>query len=72
MPTSYYLRACGTVLEALRRLGAPFVVRLHTEVPPRRYTVYPGNPGLYFQLDQPGTIDPADFALEDFDRMGPG
>ncbi len=54
LPNDYYLRACGPVLEALRQAGAPYVVRLHTEVPSRRYTLYPGNPGVYFKLDQPG------------------
>jgi hypothetical protein len=69
LPNGYYLRVCGTVLEALRRQGAPFVVRLHTEVPPRHFTLHPGTPGLYFQLDQPSTVDPEEYALEDFEAL---
>ncbi len=65
----YYLRVCGAVLDALRQQGAPFVVRLHTEVPPRRYTLYPDTPGLYFWLDQPATVDPSEYALEDFEAL---
>jgi hypothetical protein len=63
----YYLRVCRTVLDALQRLDVPFVVRLHTEVPPRAYSLHPGIPGVYFNLDRPSIIDPADYALEDFD-----
>jgi hypothetical protein len=69
LPNSYYLRVCGAVLDALREQGAPFVVRLHTEVPPRRYTLYPDTPGLYFWLDQPVTVDPADYTLEEFETL---
>lgn len=69
LPNSYYLRVCGTLIEALREHGTPFVIRLHSEVPPRPYTLYPGNPGIYFELDQPGTIDPADLGLEEFDAL---
>jgi len=69
LPNSYYLRVCGTVLDALRQQGAPFVVRLHSEVPPRRYTLYPDTPGLYFWLDQPATVDPSEFRLEDFETL---
>lgn len=69
LPNSYYLRACGTVLEALRQQGAPFVVRLHTEVPPRPYTLHPDTPGLYFAPEQPTTLDPAQYALEDFEAL---
>jgi hypothetical protein len=69
LPNGYYLRVCGTVLDALRQQGAPFVVRLHSEVPPRRYTLYPDTPGLYFWLDQPATVDPSEFRLEDFETL---
>jgi hypothetical protein len=69
LPNRYYLRICGTVLDALRRQGAPFVVRLHSEVPPRRYTLYPDTPGLYFWLDQPVTVDPSEYGLEDFETL---
>jgi hypothetical protein len=69
LPNSYYLRTCGTVLEALREQGAAFIVRLHTEVPTRPYTLYPGTPGLYFAPEQPATIDPAQYALEDFEAL---
>jgi hypothetical protein len=69
LPNRYYLRLCGTVLDALRRQGAPFVVRLHSEVPPRRYTLYPDTPGLYFWLDQPATVDPSEYGLEDFGTL---
>jgi len=69
LPNSYYLRVCGAVLGALRREGAPFVVRLHTEVPPRRYTLYPDTPGLFFWLDQPSTVDPSEYSLEDFEAL---
>jgi hypothetical protein len=66
LPNSFYLGVCRTLLAALRELGMAHVIRMHTEVPPRAYTLYPGDPGLYFQLDRPGTIDPATYALEDF------
>ena len=45
------------------------LVALHTEVPPRPYTLQPGTPGLYFTLDRPATIDPAEYALEDFETL---
>jgi hypothetical protein len=69
LANSYYLRACGTVLEALVQQGASFTVRLHTEVPPRPYTFYPDTPGLYFAPEQPTTIDPTQYALEDFEAL---
>jgi hypothetical protein len=69
LPNSYYLRVCGTVLDVLRQQDAPFVVRLHTEVPSRPYTIYPGTPGLYFVPEQPTTIAPAQCALEEFEAV---
>ena len=69
LPNSYYLRACGAVVDALRAQGASFVVRVHTEMPPRPYTLHPGIQGLYFDLSQPSTIDPNDFALEEFEAL---
>jgi hypothetical protein len=69
LPNRYYLRVCGAVLDALRQQGAPFVVRLHTEVPPRRYTLYPDTPGLYFWLDEPSTVDPSEYTLEEFEAL---
>jgi len=69
LPNAYYVRACGAVVDALRQHGAPFVVRLHTEMPSRRYTVHPGTSGLYLRLDEPVTIDPAEYALEEFERL---
>ena len=69
LPNAYYLQVCGAVVEAVRQLGAPFVVRLHTELPPRPYTLHPGIPGVYFTLDRPAMIDPADYALEDFEAL---
>src|SRR5262249_15225807 len=65
----YYLRVCGAIVNALRREDAPFLIRLHTEIPPRPYTLHPGMPGLYFKLEQPATIDPAEYALEDFEEL---
>jgi hypothetical protein len=69
LPNSYYLRVCGQILEALQKQGAPSIVRLHSELPTRRYALYPLSPGLYFEPEQPVTIDPADYALEDFDAL---
>jgi len=69
LPNGYYLRVCGTVLDVLQQQGAPFVVRLHSEVPPRRYTLYPDTPGLYFWLDQPVTVDPSEYGLDDFETL---
>jgi hypothetical protein len=57
------------VLDVLRRDDIPFVVRLHSEVPPRRYTLFPETPGVSFALEHPTTIDPAEYALEDFDVL---
>jgi len=67
LPNSYFLQVTKTVVEALHALGVPFVVRLHTEVPPRPYTLHPGMSGVYFILDRPSMIDPADYALEEFE-----
>jgi hypothetical protein len=69
LPDSYYLRVCGTVLEALRQQGAPFVVRLHTEVPPERCTLKPGTRGVFFQLDEPQIIDPSAYSLKAFEAL---
>jgi hypothetical protein len=69
LPNTYYLRVCDQVVRALRERGVPFVVRLHTEIPPRPYTLYPDNPGLFFKLHRPATIDPAQFALEEFESL---
>jgi hypothetical protein len=69
LPNSYYLRICGLILETLRRQSAPFGVRIHTEVPPRPYTIYPGTPGLYFVPEGPVTLDPARYALEEFEAL---
>jgi hypothetical protein len=69
LPNRYYLRVCGTVLDALRQHGVPFVVRLHTEVPARRYTLYPDTRGLFFWLNHPVTVDPSEYALDDFEVL---
>jgi hypothetical protein len=66
LPDSYYLRVCNTVLDALRQHGVPFIVRLHTEVPTRRCTLYPDTRGLYFWLYHPVTVDPSQYSLEEF------
>jgi hypothetical protein len=67
LPNGYYLRILATLVAELERQGLPFVVRVHTEVPPEVVTLQPGTPGIYFRLDDAGTIDPAEFALEEFD-----
>lgn len=69
LPNSYYLRVCEQILAALQRQGAPYTLRLHSELPTRRYVLYPDSPGLYFEPEQPVTIDPADYALEDFEAL---
>jgi hypothetical protein len=69
LPAGYYLRVCTTVLDVLRRLGAPFIVRLHTEIPPRRSTVDPAAARLYFPLDEPVTVDQAGYSLEEFKKL---
>ena len=69
LPNDYYLRVCNTVVDALRRQGVPFVVRLHTEVPPGRYTLNPGMPGLYFRLDEPATVDPSGYRLDELETL---
>jgi hypothetical protein len=69
LPNSYFLRVCAPVVEALRQHGAPFVIRLHSEVPPRPYTIYPDQLGLYIALERPTTIDPADVALEESEAL---
>jgi hypothetical protein len=69
LPNRYYLRVLATLVEELEQQGLPFVVRVHTEVPPEPVTLPPGAPGIYFRLDEPGTIDPAEIALEDFDAV---
>ena len=69
LPNEYYLRVCGAVVETLQKQDAPFIVRLHTEMPARNYTIHPGIPGLYFRLEQPSIVGPRDSALEDFDVL---
>jgi hypothetical protein len=69
LPNSYYVRICGQVLEILRQQGVPFVVRLHTELPPRPDTSHPGTPGLYFAPEPRVTLDPAQHALEEFEAL---
>jgi hypothetical protein len=69
LPNSYYLRTCGTIVNALSTQNIHFVVRLHTELPRRPYTLHPGIQGLYFDLVQPSTIDPNEFGLEDFESL---
>jgi hypothetical protein len=66
LPDGYYLRVCNAVLDALRQHGVPFVVRLHTEVPTRRCTLYPDTRGLYFWLYHPVTVDPSEYSLDAF------
>jgi hypothetical protein len=69
LSNAYFVRVCGAVIEALRPLDAPFVVHLHTEVPLRPYTLHPGLSDVYFTLDKPMMIHPADFAEEDFESL---
>jgi hypothetical protein len=69
LPNSYYLRVCEQLLAPLQQQGAPYTVRLHSEMPTRRYSLYPLTPGLYFEPEQPVTIDPADYAMEEFDVL---
>jgi hypothetical protein len=69
LPNAYYLRVCNAVLEALRRHSVPFVLRLHTEAVTQPYTLHPGTPGVFFQLDEPVTICPSAHTLEDFEAL---
>lgn len=69
LPNSYYLRVCEQILKVLDEQGVPYTMRLHSEMPTRRYALYPLSPGLYFDPEQPVTIDPVDYALEDFDAL---
>ena len=69
LPNSYYLCICETLIRVLNRLGVPFAVRIHTEMPMRPYTLHPGIEGLYFDLTQPSTINPEQFALDDFNAI---
>jgi len=69
LPNAYYLRTCGAVVNALRQQRASFVVRLHTEMPPRSYTLHPGLSGMFFHLNEPSTLDPAAYALEEFEVL---
>jgi hypothetical protein len=66
LPNGYYLRLLAALVDELDRQGEPFVVRVHTEVPPQAVMLQPGAPGLYFRLDEPGTVDPAEIVLEEF------
>ena len=69
LSNAYFLRVCGTVVNALQQQRASFVVRLHTEMPQRPYTVHPGLSGLFIHLDKPSTLDPVAHALEDFETL---
>jgi hypothetical protein len=69
LSNAYFLRMCGTIVNALRQHDVSFVVRLHTEIPPRPYTVHPGFPRLFVHLNGPATLDPAAHALEDFKAL---
>lgn len=69
LPNAYFLRVCETVVNALQQQRASFVVRLHTEIPQRPYTLYPGLAGLDVHLHEPSRIDPVAHALEDFEAL---
>ena len=69
LSNAYFLRVCGTIVNALRQQHASFVVRVHTEVPPRPYTLHPDSPGMFVQLSEPTTLDPPAHSLEDFERL---
>jgi hypothetical protein len=66
---AYYLRACEAVTTELQSQGVPFVVRLHTEAPPRPCTVYPGLPGLFVDIKEPSRLESAAHALQDFEAL---
>jgi Uncharacterised nucleotidyltransferase len=69
LSNAYFLRVCGTVAQALEQQRASFVMRLHTEMPQRPYTVDPGLAGMFVHLQQPSTLDPVAYALEEFDAL---
>ena len=69
LPNAYYLRVCGTVVNALQQQRVSFVVRLHTEMPQQPHTVHPDHAGLFIHLDKPSTLDPVAHALTDFEAL---
>lgn len=69
LPDAYYVRVCQAVVRELQRHDVPFVVRIHSEVPLRRTTIYPDTPGLYFHLDAAQTVDPSHVTFDAFDAL---
>jgi Uncharacterised nucleotidyltransferase len=69
LSNAYYVRACAAVLNALHKQRVSFVVRLHTEAPPRPCTVHPGLSGMFVDINEPSKLDSAARSLEEFKAL---
>jgi Uncharacterised nucleotidyltransferase len=69
LANAYYLRACERVVTALHKQRVSFVLRLHTEAPSRRCTIYPGLSGMFVDINEPATLDSAAHSLEEFKAL---
>src|ERR1017187_8840425 len=67
LPNSYYVSSAMRIVEALKKLGIPFVCELYTEVPSKAFVVTPQSHGINGRISHPVLIDPKMNRIEDFD-----
>jgi len=67
LPNSYYVSSTMRIVEALKKLGIPFVCELYTEVPSKAFVVTPQHHGINGRISHPVLIDPKMNRIEDFD-----
>lgn len=67
LPNSYYVSSAMRIVEALKKLGIPFVCELYTEVPSKAFVVTPQSHGINGRISHPVLIDPKMNHIEDFD-----
>ncbi len=67
LPNSYYVAATMRIVEALKKLGIPFVCELYTEVPSKAFVVTPQQRGINARIPHAFIIDPKMNRIEDFD-----
>ena len=67
LPNSYYVSSTMRIVEALKKLGIPFVCELYTEVPSKAFVVTPQSHGINGRISHPVVIDPKMNRIGDFD-----
>jgi len=67
LPNSYYVSSTMRIVEALKKLGIPFVCELYTEVPSKAFVVTPQHHGINGRISHRVLIDPKMNRIEDFD-----